>query len=300
MNIQVPQPLVTAVAPMNGAGFYPARQFVISNSPANKHDNQASNLQDHDDAQIDLMHIDTADTTANVNDNDNTNDCNNQDPNSDQIVISQSRWTKDHRIQLKQLMSSLPAADIGAALRVILDTYGVEASKLLRRGMTVELDLTDITDDFILDNLWNYCASVQYNQQLLAAQQQIHNAELQQQLTLQQHTIEQQQIQAQLAAAHHYNIQQQQQQQQSINQNTNFDANSQDINLTGSIEHTANINVNTNANVNHNLTTSDVNTNADSNATTNTFPTFDITNTNSTHGTQEFTMLKLEPLSHNG
>ncbi len=75
----------------------------------------------------------------------------------------ESRWTKENRIILKQLMGSLPPHDIGAALRVILDTFGVESSKLVRRGEFVELDLQHINDDYILDSLWNYCAQMQFN-----------------------------------------------------------------------------------------------------------------------------------------
>jgi len=95
-----------------------------------------------------------------------------------------SRWTKDNRVILKQLMGSLPPHDIGAALRVILDTFGVESSKLVRRGQYVELDLQKINDDYILDSLWNYCAQMQYNiMNTLQAQQQ---QQIQQQLQFQQ------------------------------------------------------------------------------------------------------------------
>eukprot|EP00485_Elphidium_margaritaceum_P022303 CAMPEP_0202721288 /NCGR_PEP_ID=MMETSP1385-20130828/147708_1 /ASSEMBLY_ACC=CAM_ASM_000861 /TAXON_ID=933848 /ORGANISM="Elphidium margaritaceum" /LENGTH=242 /DNA_ID=CAMNT_0049385461 /DNA_START=55 /DNA_END=783 /DNA_ORIENTATION=+ len=79
-----------------------------------------------------------------------------------QITVA-SRWSKENRVVLKQLMSSLPPQDIGAALRVILDTFGVESSKLVRRGEYIELDLQEINDDYILDSLWNYCAQMQYN-----------------------------------------------------------------------------------------------------------------------------------------
>merc|ERR1719384_472562 len=95
---------------------------------------------------------------------------NNNGANSDEIRQNeqtqqpvQSRWTKDNRMILKQLMGSLPPHDIGAALRVILDTFGVESSKLIRRGEFIELDLKAINDDYILDSLWNYCAQMQYN-----------------------------------------------------------------------------------------------------------------------------------------
>jgi len=92
---------------------------------------------------------------------------------------SESRWNKDNRMILKQLMGSLPPYDIGAALRVILDTFGVESSKLVRRGEYIELDLKEINDDYILDSLWNYCAQMQFNimstlQSQQIAQQQMH------------------------------------------------------------------------------------------------------------------------------
>ena len=88
---------------------------------------------------------------------------------------TQSRWTKENRIVLKQLMGSLPPHDIGAALRVILDTYGARASKLIRRGEFVELDLMNVNDDFILDSLWNYCAQMQFNIVNTLQQQQVQS-----------------------------------------------------------------------------------------------------------------------------
>lgn len=103
-----------------------------------------------------------------------------------------SRWTKENRVILKQLMGSLPPHDIGAALRVILDTFGVESSKLVRRGNYVELDLSKINDDYILDSLWNYCAQMQYNiMNTLQAQQQ---QQIQQQLQFQQMQQQQQMV----------------------------------------------------------------------------------------------------------
>merc|ERR1712204_29080 len=81
----------------------------------------------------------------------------------------------DNRMILKQLMGSLPPYDIGAALRVILDTFGVESSKLVRRGEYIELDLKAINDDYILDSLWNYCAQMQFNIMSTLQQQQQQN-----------------------------------------------------------------------------------------------------------------------------
>merc|ERR1719384_2594780 len=118
---------------------------------------------------------------------------NNNGANSDEIrqneqtqQPAQSRWTKDNRMILKQLMGSLPPYDIGAALRVILDTFGVESSKLVRRGEFIELDLKAIKDDYILDSLWNYCAQMQFNimstlQQQQLQQQQVHYQPMQHQ-----------------------------------------------------------------------------------------------------------------------
>jgi len=112
-------------------------------------------------------------------------------------AAKESRWTKDNRVILKQLMGSLPPHDIGAALRVILDTFGVESSKLVRRGNYVELDLSKINDDYILDSLWNYCAQMQYNiMNTLQAQQQ---QQIQQQLQFQQ--MQQQQVVQQVPMA---------------------------------------------------------------------------------------------------
>ena len=111
----------------------------------------------------------------------------------------ESRWSKENRIVLKQLMGSLPPHDIGAALRVILDTFGVESSKLVRRGEFVELDLQHINDDYILDSLWNYCAQMQFNimntfqQPMAQMPQQFH---YQQQAVPVQQTMYQQQIYA--------------------------------------------------------------------------------------------------------
>ena len=115
--------------------------------------------------------------------NDDNENTDNRDPakmdNEANKSTSQSRWNKDNRMILKQLMGSLPPYDIGAALRVILDTFGVESSKLVRRGEYIELDLKEINDDYILDSLWNYCAQMQFNimstlQQQQLQQQQVH------------------------------------------------------------------------------------------------------------------------------
>merc|ERR1712204_1425 len=88
----------------------------------------------------------------------------------------------DNRMILKQLMGSLPPYDIGAALRVILDTFGVESSKLVRRGEYIELDLKAINDDYILDSLWNYCAQMQFNIMSTLQQQQMQQHAQQQQV----------------------------------------------------------------------------------------------------------------------
>merc|ERR1719350_1495029 len=104
--------------------------------------------------------------------------------NQDQICppVPESRWNKDNRMILKQLMGSLPPYDIGAALRVILDTFGVESSKLVRRGEYIELDLKAINDDYILDSLWNYCAQMQFNIMSTLQQQQMQQHAQQQQV----------------------------------------------------------------------------------------------------------------------
>merc|ERR1712129_677765 len=67
-------------------------------------------------------------------------------------------------------------------LRVILDTFGVESSKLVRRGEDIELDLKAINDDYILDSPWNYCAQMQFNITSTLQQQQMQQHAQQQQV----------------------------------------------------------------------------------------------------------------------
>merc|ERR1712129_543806 len=69
-------------------------------------------------------------------------------------------------------------------LRVILDTFGVESSKLVRRGEDIELDLKAINDDYILDSLWNYCAQMQFNIMSTLQQQQMQQHAQQQQVNI--------------------------------------------------------------------------------------------------------------------
>eukprot|EP01083_Nonionella_stella_P301008 1030496_1 len=142
----------------------------------NNNENQQSQSRANTDILPPLIvetsdHTETQNAVTTNNDNSNNTNC---DPSS--------RWSNENRVILKQLMGSLPPHDIGAALRVILDTFGVESSKLVRRGDFIELNLNQINDDYILDSLWNYCAQMQYNimstlqmqQQQQQQQQQIH------------------------------------------------------------------------------------------------------------------------------
>ncbi len=45
-----------------------------------------------------------------------------------------SRWDKQARVHLRNLMQSLGREDIGSALRVIIDAYGIQGSHIIRRG----------------------------------------------------------------------------------------------------------------------------------------------------------------------
>lgn len=49
---------------------------------------------------------------------------------------------------------------IGIAIRVMLDTYGPEMACISRRGDIVELNLGQITDEYMLDNLHEYCSGI--------------------------------------------------------------------------------------------------------------------------------------------
>ena len=77
----------------------------------------------------------------------------------------ESRWTRDSRVMLKNLMCQLSREDVGSAFRVVIEAYGVQASKIVRRGDYIELDLNEVDDDFILDNLYEYCYTVRQSQQ---------------------------------------------------------------------------------------------------------------------------------------
>ena len=146
--------------------------------------------------------------SQNIENNNETIPENNTEPKA-----AESRWTKENRILLKQLMGGLPPHDIGAALRVILDTFGVESSKLVRRGEFIELDLREISDDYILDSLWNYCYQMQYNIMNTLQQQQQQQQQFHYQPQQQYHTI---------PAQHAVPIQVIQQQQQPIYQQVQY------------------------------------------------------------------------------
>ncbi len=93
--------------------------------------------------------------------------------NANQIIPPNSRWNRQARIKLRNLLYSLSKEDIGSAMRVLIDSFGLQGSHIVRRGNILELDLFSITNDYLLDNLYEYSYNIRQNQYLMASTNQM-------------------------------------------------------------------------------------------------------------------------------